>query len=101
MFDIMAGTNPFRNFLRLQVVPIIMSFISSRPVFNRRVFPLISQTGIAYPHSTLTIKSQIEKIKAGDRMPYFVFSDGKEIFDYLEEPVFKLLFFGSGNKKPI
>jgi len=98
MFDIMAGTNPFRNFLRLQVVPIIMSFISTRPVFNRRVFPLISQTGIAYPHSTLTIKSQIEKIKAGDRMPYFVFSDGKEIFDYLEEPVFKLLFFGSGNK---
>ena len=98
MFDIMAGTNPFRNFLRLQVVPIIMSFISTRPVFNRRVFPLISQTGIAYPHSTLTIKSQIERIKAGDRMPYFVFSNGKEIFDYLEEPVFKLLFFGSGNK---
>lgn len=98
MFDIMAGTNPFRNFLRLQVVPLIMSFISSRPVFNKRVFPLISQTGIAYPHSTLTIKSQIEKIKAGDRMPYFVFSDGKEIFDYLEEPVFKLLFFGSSNK---
>ena len=31
-------------------------------------------------------------------MPYFVFSNGKEIFDYLEEPVFKLLFFGSGNK---
>ena len=28
---------------------------------------------------------------------YFIFSDGKEIFSYLEEPVFKLLFFGSGN----
>lgn len=26
-------------------------------------------------------------------MPYFIFSDGKEIFDYLEEPVFKLLFW--------
>ena len=31
-------------------------------------------------------------------MPYFVFSDGKEIFDFLEEPAFKLLFFGKDNK---
>ena len=27
-------------------------------------------------------------------MPYFVFSDGKNIYDYLTDPGFKLLFFG-------
>ena len=98
MFDVMAGTTAFFNFLRLNILPGVMSFISSNPVFNKRIFPLISQTGITYPNSVLTIKSKIGEVKAGDRMPYFIFSDGKEIFNYLEEPVFKLLFFGSGNK---
>ena len=95
MFDIMAGTTPIRNFMRLKIFPRIMGFISRRPVFNKRIFPLISQTGIAYYDSILTIKSKIGKVKAGDRMPYFIFSDGKEIFDYLTNPVFKLLFFGA------
>ena len=31
-------------------------------------------------------------------MPYFVFADGKEIFDYLSDPVFKILFFGDENE---
>src|SRR4030095_6208332 len=51
-----------------------------------------------YPTSYLTIKSSIANVKAGYRMPYFVFSNSKEIFSYLAEPVFKLLFFGDVNK---
>src|SRR6185436_8359404 len=57
--------------------------------------PLISQTGIAYPDSYLTLKSQVGKVKAGDRMHYFVFADGKDIFSYLAPTTFKLLFFGN------
>ena len=59
---------------------------------------MVSQTEISYTHSDLTIASCIGKVKAGIRMPYFIFSDGKTIFDYLTEPAFKILFFGDGKK---
>src|SRR5436190_1709347 len=36
-------------------------------------------------------------LQTRDRMHYFVFSDGKEIFSYLANPVFKLLYFGDEN----
>ena len=94
MFDIMAGTTGFWNFIRLHLFPYVARFISKNSVFNKQIFPLISQTGIAYPESALTIKSSVGKIEAGDRMPYFVFADGSDIFDCLTEPAFKLLYFG-------
>ena len=31
-------------------------------------------------------------------MPYFVFSDGKNIYDQVTEPGFKLLYFGNESK---
>ena len=64
-------------------------------MINRRAFLLLSQIGIAYPNSTLTLKSQLGKVKAGDRMPYFTFSDGSSVYDYLNEPAFKILSFGN------
>jgi 2-polyprenyl-6-methoxyphenol hydroxylase-like FAD-dependent oxidoreductase len=94
LFDIMSGINPFWNFLRLNFFRLILSSITKNKTIQKQVFPLISQTGITYPTSSLTIKSSIENVKAGSRMPYFVFSNGKGIFSYLAEPVFKLLFFG-------
>jgi hypothetical protein len=47
------------------------------------------------------MKSSVGKIEAGDRMPYFVFTDGSEIFDYLTGPAFKLLYFGSQHNNRI
>ena len=86
MFDILAGTNKFWNFIRLQIFPKLVHFVSGNSVLNKAIFPLISDTGITYPKSQLTVKSSV-----GDRMPYFVFSDGCKIFDYLSEPCFKIL----------
>ena len=102
MFDIMSGVNRFWNFLRLGFFPLFLNLLSKNKFVKRQIFPLLSQTGIAYPDSYLTITSSIGKVEAGDRMPYFVFSDGKQIFTYLAEPVFKLLYFGShGEHNPI
>jgi hypothetical protein len=101
MFDIMAGTSKFWNFIRLHIFPPIANFVSKNPIFNKQIFPLVSQTGIAYPDSALTMKSSVGKIEAGDRMPYFVFTDGSEIFDYLTGPAFKLLYFGSQHNNRI
>jgi 2-polyprenyl-6-methoxyphenol hydroxylase-like FAD-dependent oxidoreductase len=95
MFDFMTGANAFWNFVRLNVFPFFMRFVSKTPMLNKRMFLLLSQIGIAYPNSKLTVKSQIGKVKAGDRMPYFTFSDGTAVYDYISEPAFKILFFGS------
>ncbi|HMJ48133.1 MAG TPA: FAD-dependent monooxygenase, partial [Ferruginibacter sp.] len=93
IFDIMTGSDKFLNFLRLRVFPIIAGFVTTMKAFNKRIFPLLSQTGIAYPNSSLTIKSRIGIVKAGDRMHYFPLPGGN-IFDMLTEPVFKVLYFG-------
>ena len=98
MFDFMSGINPFLNFLRLHFFPVLLKMIAKNEYVKKQVFPLLSQIGIAYPNSFLTIKSSVAKVKAGDRMPYFVFSDGTQVFSYLNAPVFKLLFFGQKDK---
>ena len=56
-------------------------------------------TSIAYPDSAVTIKSAVSKVKAGQRMPYFVFSNGKNIYDSITVPGFKLLYFGKAGQE--
>ncbi len=94
MFDMMAGRNAFWNFIRLHFFARIIGWVVKNPFVKKQIFPLISQTGIRYSDSCLIISSSIGKIKAGVRMPFFIFSDGKPVFDYLSEPCFKILFFG-------
>lgn len=94
MFDIFSGVNRIWNFLRLTFLPSFMKVVERSNLIKRRIFPLISQTGISYRNSPLTLKSSIGKVNAGDRMHYFLFSDGKSIFSYLKEPCFKVLYFG-------
>ncbi|HSU27477.1 MAG TPA: FAD-dependent monooxygenase [Chitinophagaceae bacterium] len=100
MFDFLTGTGTFWNFIRLKIFPLIARLISRKPALNKRFFPLLSQIGISYPHSTLTIKSSIGKVEAGDRMPYFVVAGGRDIFEYINGPAWKLLFFGPDNHHP-
>ncbi len=98
LFDMMAGTHWFWNFLRLRVFPVVMGYASKHHWINKYLFPLLSQTGIRYHNSPLTLTSKVGQVKAGVRMPYFVFSQGKNIFEYLAEPCFKIIFFGEEGK---
>ncbi|HEX4375035.1 MAG TPA: FAD-dependent monooxygenase [Puia sp.] len=98
MFDIMTGSNFFWNFLRLKIFPLIAGFAVKNRLIRKKIFPLLSQTGITYHNSPLTIKSSVANIHAGMRMPYFVFENGKNIFEFLKEPYFKILFFGDEEK---
>jgi hypothetical protein len=99
MFDIMSGVNPFWNFLRLSFLPLIFKLIGNNDLVKRQIFPLLSQIGISYPNSYLTVRSSVGKVKAGDRMHYFVFSNGKPIFSYLTDASFKLVYFGKNEMK--
>ncbi len=96
LFEAMTGANRFWNFIRLNIFPAVARVLLRNRFFNKRVFPMLSMTSIAYPGSALTVKSSVGKVKAGQRMPYFVFRDGTNIYDYIIDPGFKLLFFGKG-----
>ena len=98
IFDMMAGTNFFWNFIRLKILPPVANFVTQNSRLKKKIFPLVSQTAITYRKSSLTIKSKIAKVAAGVRMPYFVFENGKSIFHFLTEPCFKIIFFGDEEK---
>lgn len=97
MFDIMSGAKPVWRVLRGVLLALILRVVSKNNAVRKRLFPLLGQIGIAYPDSPLTVKSAIGPVKAGDRIPYFTLTNGRTGFSYLEAPVFKLLYFGSGN----
>jgi 2-polyprenyl-6-methoxyphenol hydroxylase-like FAD-dependent oxidoreductase len=95
-FDIAAGSDWLLVFLRTYVLPLVFpSLIRLDPV-KHFLFPLISQIGIHYRHSSLSQHAgdQQFKVKAGDRMPYFQV-EGESIYDQLHQPKFHLLIFSN------
>lgn len=95
MFDFMAGKHWYSDVFRLWIFPFFAGLISKSALLNRMLFPLLSQTGIAYRDSLLTLPGKIGKVQSGDRMHYFEFADGTNIFDHLTEADFKIIHFGS------
>jgi hypothetical protein len=75
-------------------LPPAAKYILSLDPVKHWLFPLISQIGINYRQGSLSQHDGDEgfKVKAGDRMPYFVI-DGQSIFDKLRQPKFHCLVF--------
>jgi 2-polyprenyl-6-methoxyphenol hydroxylase-like FAD-dependent oxidoreductase len=94
MFQFGAGSEWFPAFLRTNVLPSVAKYILSLDPVKNFVFPLISQIGINYRHSSLSAHAGDEdfKVKAGDRMPYFTI-DGESVYDRLRQPKFHLIVF--------
>jgi len=97
MFNLAAGTDWFLNVIRTTVFPPMAKFILSLDSIKKRFFPLISQIGINYRDSSLSVHDDDDEfeVRAGDRLPYFLV-DGKSIYDQLREPKFHLLTFSDG-----
>jgi 2-polyprenyl-6-methoxyphenol hydroxylase-like FAD-dependent oxidoreductase len=97
MFQFAAGTDWFLEFLRTNVLPAVAKYILGFDAVKKFIFPLVSQTGINYRHSSLSQHAGDEnfKVKAGDRMPYFLV-DGESVYDKLHQPKFHLLAFSDG-----
>jgi 2-polyprenyl-6-methoxyphenol hydroxylase-like FAD-dependent oxidoreductase len=103
MFNFAAGTDWFVNLIRTTVFPPMAKYILSIESVRRRFFVMISQIGIRYRDSSLSLHKPARgegdrefEVKAGDRMPYFLV-DGKSIYDRLREPRFHLLTFSDGD----
>jgi 2-polyprenyl-6-methoxyphenol hydroxylase-like FAD-dependent oxidoreductase len=96
MFQFAAGSEWFLAFLRTNVLPPLAKYILSFDTVKKFLFPLISQIGISYRHSSLSRHAGDEnyEVKAGDRMPYFLV-DGNSIYDKLHEPKFHWLLFSN------
>ncbi|NMH29191.1 FAD-dependent monooxygenase [Flavobacterium silvaticum] len=97
MFDLLAGTGALSNFLRLYMLPFFIGQISKIKSIMRFFFKTVSQIGIKYPESPLTLKSSVGKIEAGDRFPYF--PTDKKLDDFLKKPGYKLFWFGAENNQ--
>lgn len=103
MFNVVAGTDWFVNLIRTTVFPPMAKYILSIESVRRRFFLMISQIGITYRDTSLSLhrpaRSEGDRefdVKAGDRMPYFLV-DGKSIYDRLRSPGFHLLTFSDGD----
>ena len=96
MFQFAAGSEWFLAFLRTNVLPPLANYILSIDAVRKFVFPLLSQIGINYRHSSLSRHAGDEnyEIKAGDRMPYFLVA-GKSIYERLQQPKFHWLVFSN------
>lgn len=96
MFNIAAGSDRLLAFLRTTVLPFIFPHLIRLNPVKQFLFPLISQIGIHYRHSSLSQHSgdQQFKVKAGDRMPYFLV-EGQSIYNKLHQPKFHLLIFSN------
>jgi hypothetical protein len=95
MFQLAAGPEWFVSFLRTNVFPVVAGYLFALDSVRKFVFPLVSQIGLNYRHDSLSRHDGDGdfKVKAGDRMPYFLV-DGESVYDRLRGPKFHLLAFG-------
>ena len=101
LFEFAAGTNPLLDFVRTNIFPPVANYMLGFDWVKKYVFPLLSQIGINYRHSSLSLRAGDEdfEVKAGDRMPYFTI-DEKSVFDFLEKPKFHFLVFSNQEVNP-
>jgi len=99
-FELEAGTDFLVSFIRTVIIPPLAKHIFKFGIVQKSAFSLLSQIGINYPDSVLSNHSGDNKfkVKAGDRMPYFMV-DGKSIYDKLHEPLFHLITFSDGRNQ--
>lgn len=100
LFDAEAGSGWLKSFVRMHVFPLVSGLVFSNPLVKKMLFPVLSQTGIKYPDSALTVAGEVGNVQAGDRMPYFQLPDGTSIYRLLQEPAFHLLSFGRNEREP-
>ena len=96
MFELEAGSNWFVGLVRSFLLPPLAKHLFSLALVQRTLFSLISQIGISYPDSALSVEESSAEseaaVKVGDRIPYFTL-EGESIYHKLLEPKFHLLTF--------
>ncbi len=104
MFNLAAGKDWFVALIRTTIFPPMAKYILSIEAVRKKFFILISQIGITYRDSSLSMHQTGERdgdsefdVKAGDRLPYFLV-EGKSVYDQLKAPKFHLIHFSDREK---
>ena len=78
MFTVIIGQSWIARRLRKWILPLALNKLWKAGAINKKIFGLISQTGIQYRESPLSLHHSLAtKIKAGDRVPFINFYDEK------------------------
>jgi len=102
MFRLIVSDNPVAGLLRTQVLARVVSIAMRREWVQRLAFRTISQTGIAYPESSLSQSLEAPPKgapRAGDRFPWLrlkFLANGpvEDLFQKLDDTRFNLIVFG-------
>lgn len=94
-FNFVASPDTILSYLRTHIFPYIAGVAFSIDAVKKFVFPRVSQIGINYRTSALSVNRGNFSVSAGERMPYFTI-EGASVYDRLKEPKFHLLAFSDG-----
>jgi 2-polyprenyl-6-methoxyphenol hydroxylase-like FAD-dependent oxidoreductase len=100
MFNVIMSTNWFLQMVKKWVLPRVLNYFSGKLKIKAAMFRLISQIGISYRDSNLSLHfSKAEKIKSGDRLPYLEIYDEKkqeetDLHAWCGKPGFTLIVMG-------
>ena len=107
IFTIGVSQNWLVRNLRNWLMPIVLPKLWNQDKVRSRIFSLISQTGISYSESSLSVHySSKKRVKAGDRLPYIKFYDEKlnketDLHSWCAKPGFTLLVIGKLNDRDL
>jgi 2-polyprenyl-6-methoxyphenol hydroxylase-like FAD-dependent oxidoreductase len=95
-FSIGTASSWYMRFLRMQILPVVVPFIFRMRKWRLRIYKTLSQTGIRYINSDLTVIRMAEplSVKAGERLPFLKTNNEESVFDMLTGPFFHALVFG-------
>ena len=95
-FDVAAGDRWYLEAFRQTLLPIVAKFALRFQKIREFIFEMVSEIAIDYRDHTLSHHKgdRTFKVKAGDRMSYFL-SENNSIYNRLREPRFHLVIFSS------
>ncbi len=95
LFGMLTSGNWFHRAFRLTILPFFLPVFIYFKKYRKRVFRALSQIGIKYINSDLTINRILQSlpIKAGEQFPYIITKDGTSVYHLMKASAFHALVF--------
>ncbi len=102
-FSLVTSPKWLPRFYRLYLLPFLFSFIFRFRKWRLKLFSSISQTGIRYVDSDLTVMRITEPlaVKAGERFPYLKTAEGESVYQLMKTDYFHALVFAVNNESQL
>jgi 2-polyprenyl-6-methoxyphenol hydroxylase-like FAD-dependent oxidoreductase len=102
-FSMATSSRWYHKIFRSRLVPLLLPFLFKFKKYRLRGFKTVSQVGIKYIGSDLTVNRvmQVLTIKAGERFQYVMTEDGNSVYNLMKEPVFHALVICLGEKNKL